>query len=391
MDFERRCWAQVDLDALRHNFSIIKNAACGTQVMAVVKADAYGHGDVAVARLLAAEGAAGFAVSGLAEALRLRRAGLTQPVLVLGYTSPAAAATLAENDITQCVYSTDYAAALHAAAKAADVRVNVHIKVDTGMGRIGFAARDGVVAAAEEIAAVCRLPHLHATGAFMHFAVADETAQNSVQYTRRQFTVFMQTLDTLADKGITFAVRHCCNSAGAFMYPEMHLDMVRAGIILYGCNPSGETVLPGLTPALQLKCVVSHIKKVPTGDSVSYGRTFTADKEMTLATLTVGYADGYPRALSNRGTASIHGLPAKVVGRVCMDQLLVDVSDIPQVQVGDEAVVLGPAPANSADDIAEMTGTINYEVLCALSHRVQRVYVENSQEVAITDYLQYGE
>lgn len=387
MRFERRCWAQVDLDALRHNFAIVKQAAAGTPVMAVVKADAYGHGDAAVAKLLAQEGAAWFAVSGFEEALHLRRAGVEQPILVLGYTSPQYARGLAENRITQTLYSTEYARALSAAAVEAGVTVQVHVKIDTGMGRIGFPVRDDLAAAVDEIAAALALPALAADGIFTHFAVADSILPAHVAYTRHQHELVEQTVAALAQRGITFRNVHCCNSAGIFAYPEFHHDLVRAGIILYGENPSDDVRLAGLQPALCVKAAVSLVKDIAAGDSESYGCTFTAAEPMRVATIAVGYADGYPRQLSGRGTVSLHGRPARVLGRVCMDQLIVDVTHIPEVKMGDIATVCGGDAADSILDIAHATNTINYEVLCDIGRRVPRVYVEDGREVHMVNYL----
>ena len=217
---------------------------------------------------------------------------------------------------------------------------------------------------------------------------ADEiTAPEDIAYTRRQYDILCAAVEEMAARGCTFAVKHCCNSAGTFAWPEFHLDMVRPGIILYGEQPSADTVLPGLVPALRLRAAVSMVKELAAGDAVSYGCTFRAPKPMRAATLAVGYADGYPRALSGRGTVSLHGRPARVLGRVCMDQIVVDVTDIPDVKAGDAAIVFGGGAADSVDDVARMTGTINYEVLCDVGRRVQRVYVENGAEVELVDYL----
>ncbi|MEG2931105.1 MAG: alanine racemase [Ruthenibacterium sp.] len=390
MEFERRCWAEIDLDALRHNFARVRAAAEETPVMAVVKADAYGHGAVRVAKLFASEGAASFAVSGLEEALELRRAGVSLPILILGYTMPDAAQTLAENAITQTVYSAQYAQALSDAAQSAGVTVTVHIKLDTGMGRIGFAVRDDFDTAAAEIAVSCALPGLSAEGIFTHFAVADSVEGDDKKYTEYQHGLVLQTVEALAAKGVAFSVVHCCNSAGTFAWPGYHHDLVRAGIILYGENPSHDVTLEGLRPALRLKAAVSHVKNVAEGDYESYGRTFCAQKPMRVATVAVGYADGYPRLLSNRGTLSLHGKPARVLGRVCMDQLMVDVTNIPETQPGDTAIVYGGGASDSVTHLADMTGTINYEILCAISRRVPRVYVENGAETSMVDYLREG-
>ena len=368
MEFERRCWAEVDLGALRHNFKLVRERAGDAAVMAVVKADAYGHGDAVVAPLLEQEGADQFAVSGFGEAVCLRRAGVTKPILILGYTGVQNAAALAMGGISQTVFSLEYARALSEAALRAGVAVRVHLKVDTGMGRIGFTADDDMERAVAEMAEACALPGLVPVGVFTHFAAADSTAPEDIAYTRRQYDILCAAVEEMAARGCTFAVK-------------------RPGIILYGEQPSADTVLPGLVPALRLRAAVSMVKELAAGDAVSYGCTFRAPKPMRAATLAVGYADGYPRALSGRGTVSLHGRPARVLGRVCMDQIVVDVTDIPDVKAGDAAIVFGGGAADSVDDVARMTGTINYEVLCDVGRRVQRVYVENGAEVELVDYL----
>lgn len=390
MEFERRCWAQIDLGALRHNFKLVQQAAPGTSVMAVVKADAYGHGDVAVAQLLSGEGVHSFAVSGLEEALRLRRAGITKPILILGYTSACAAQELAANRLLQTVYSLEYAHALSEEAVRQDVTVGVHIKLDTGMGRLGFAVRDDMETAVSEAAQACALSGLRVEGAFTHFSVADSAVPEDCDYTQRQHSYFTQALDLLAARGIKPEMVHCCNSAGTFVYPTFQHDAVRAGIILYGENPSDEVTLEGLRPALCVKAAVSMVKEIPAGDAESYGRAFISERPMRIATLAVGYADGYPRALSNRGVVSLHGKPARVVGRVCMDQIMVDVTDIPQVRMGDVAIVCGGEAADSIDNMAAMTQTIPYEILCDIGRRVPRVYAENGKEVHMVNYLREG-
>lgn len=390
MLMEKHCWAEVDLDALRENFRLVQAAAQGTPVMAVVKANAYGHGDMAVAKLLEREGAAAFAVSDFAEALRLRRAQITAPILILGWTDPACAAALAVNTITQAAVSLEHARALSHAALHAGVTLNVHFKVDTGMGRVGFAARDDMQRALDEMEQAYHLPNLAPTGIFTHFSVADSVAGADTAYTQAQHACFVQAVDGLAARGCRFATVHCCNSAGTFQYPQYHHDMVRAGIILYGQNPSGETPLQGLRGAMQLKARVALVKQLNPGDDISYGRTFRAQSPMRVATLTAGYADGYPRLLSGQGVVSIHGRPAPVLGRVCMDQTVVDVSGIDNVRMGDEAVMLGGEGGDSFDDAARKVGTINYELLCAVARRVPRVYMQQGREVSAVDY-QEGE
>ena len=391
MNFERRCWAEVDLGALRHNYHLIEQAAAGARVMCVVKADAYGHGDAAVASLLEREGAAAFAVSGFEEAVRLRRTGLAAPILILGYTGVRNAAALAINGVTQTVFSAEYARSLAAEAQRTGVTVPAHLKVDTGMGRIGFSAVDDLDAAVDEMDEVCRLPGLSVKGIFTHFAAADSNGEADRAYTRRQYELLCEAIRRLRARGHKLEVCHCCNSAGTVALPEYHMDMVRPGIILYGENPSADVALPGLVPAMRLKAVVSMVKWVRPGDKISYGCTFTAERPMRLATLTIGYADGYPRALSGKGRVSLHGKPAAVVGRVCMDQMMVDVTDIPEAAAGDVAVVFGDGTAHSVCEIAAAEGTINYEVLCDIGRRVQRVYVDGGVEVDVVNYLEHQE
>lgn len=387
MEFEKRCWAEIDLDHLEHNLAVIRQKAPDSRLMAVVKADAYGHGDAVVAKAMEAAGADQFAVSGFAEAMRLRRCGVTRPVLVLGYTNPQRAAMLSINTITQSVYSLEYAHALSAAAVAEKVTVQVHIKLDTGMGRIGFAVRDDMDRALAEVEQVTQLPGLCPVGIFTHFAVSDSAVPEDVAYTRHQYDLFCTATRRLAERGIRFAERHCSNSGAIFTYPDMQLDMVRAGIILYGYQPSADVPCPGLLPALSIKAVISLVKPLKAGDDVSYGRTYRAEANRMVATLAVGYADGYQRALSDCGIVSIHGRPAPVIGRVCMDQMMVDVTDIPDVKQGDVATVFGGGCADTLGDIADKCHTINYEILCDIGRRVPRVYLRGGKQISVTDYM----
>ncbi len=393
--FERHVWAEIDLDILRDNFRAIRRQAGSLPLCAVVKADAYGHGAVRVARALAEEGAAWLAVSCLAEALELRRAQLTLPILILGRTEPQYAAALIENGITQCCFSLPYARALSAAALSAGGRVSVHLKADTGMGRIGFALRSDFEGAVAEMCAAAALPGLELTGLFQHFAVADEAGADSVAYTREQHALFVRAFEALRAAGCEPALLHCDNSAGTLLHPgwpeglPRERCMGRPGIILYGYPPSGEVSFPPLRPVMQLKTVVSMVKELQPGQSTSYGRRFTARQPTRAATLCAGYADGYPRLLGEgRGAVEIHGRPCPVLGRVCMDQLMVDVSALPDVAEGDEAVLWGRGAGDSADTIAQKTGTISYEVLCGTARRVVRVYREAGRILYADNYLQ---
>ena len=392
----RRTWAEIDLDALAQNFREVRKAADPkAMVCCVVKADAYGHGAVRVAREFASLGADWFAVSNLEEALQLRQAGIETPVLVLGYTPADKAGTLSRENISQCVYSLEYARDLSRFAQEAGVEVNIHLKIDTGMSRLGFYYQDisRDETAVEEVKEACSLPGLVPQGIFTHFAVSDE-GQAGDAFTMRQFGCLKEMIESLARAGVTFPVRHCANSAGVFDYPLSHLDMVRAGIVLYGLYPSGELrSRPALKPALALKSVVSHVKTLLPGATVSYGRKFTAQHEMRVATVPVGYADGYPRLLSPGGAeVLIGGKRCPILGRICMDQLMADVTALDQVRVGDTVTLIGRDGEEeiTADELAEKEGTINYEVVCALSKRVPRVYVKNGKVDSIYDALLGG-
>ena len=298
---------------------------------------------------------------------------------------------LAANDLITTCYSTEYAQALSAAAVKAGVKVKVHLKIDTGMGRIGFAVRSGFAETIRELEALYALPGLDICGVFQHFAVADSVEPDDERYTDEQHALFAQVVERLRADGCPVGTVHCANSAAQLRHPEWRHDMTRAGIILYGLDPSNEVHFPALQPVMSLKSVVTFVKELQPGQSVSYGRTFTADRPMRVATVCVGYADGYPRMLSggpDRGVMVIRGKRAPVVGRVCMDQTMVDVTDIPGVKMGDEVTVFGPDGGDTADTIAAKTQTINYEVVCGLARRVPRVYKENGKICEIWNNLE---
>lgn len=392
--FEHHVWAEIDLDALRQNFRAIRERAGEMSLCAVVKADSYGHGAVQCARVLAGEGAAWLAVSCLAEALQLRRAGLTLPILVLGHVQPGHAGTLIANDITVACYAAEQAKALSDAARAAGGRVKIHLKADTGMGRIGFALRTDFKKAVREMIAASKLPGLELTGLFQHFAVADADNDADRAYTDEQHALFVLAYEALKEAGCEPPLVHCDNSAGVMLHPDWPAGLPRArcmarpGIILYGYDPSDEVRFGLFRPVMKLKTVVSQVKELQPGQSTSYGRRFTAQKPTKVATLCAGYADGYPRLLScGQGVVEIHGKPCPVLGRVCMDQMMVDVSAVPSVQPDDEAILWGGAVSDSAEDIARKTDTISYEVLCGVSRRVPRVYLENGKIKTIEDWL----
>lgn len=384
-DYLRRTWAEIDLDALSHNAAAIRSQLQpDCKLMAVVKADAYGHGDRMVAEALR-EQVEWFGVSNLDEALSLRGAGIAKPILIFGYTPPDSAGVLAQNHISQTVFCEEYAAQLERAAAAENLCVGVHLKLDSGMGRLGFDCFSPEEAAAN-LLPVSKLPHLLLEGAFTHFAAADEEGEDAIRYTREQFWRFKKTCDCLEALGVNVPLRHCCNSAATMRFPEMHLNMVRPGLILYGLYPDmGCRSLMPLRPVMQLKSTVAMVKRLPKDRFVSYGRIFRSGREMRIATVPIGYADGYPRSLSNTGEMLVGGERARVLGRVCMDQLMLDVSDTEHCRAGDEVVVFGAQDGEilPADELAMGAGTISYELVCLVGKRVPRVYLQGGVQVAV--------
>lgn len=379
MDFLHRTWAEIDLDALVHNFDIIKKEATGAKLMAVVKADAYGHSARIVAPILEQHGADAFAVSNIEEAITLRGCGITRPILILGYTPVSMAAQLYLNDISQCVYSPEYATALSKRACTDGVKVKVHIKLDTGMSRLGFDCRDEKLSGIEEAVTAARLKGFIFEGIFTHFAVSDRTETSEDGFTDKQYSRFCTAAERFEKAGLRPKYRHCCNSAAFCLDSDKHFDMCRPGIILYGLTPSSDLKLKeAFIPVMTVKSVVSMVKTIKKGDTVSYGRTFTAEKEMKTATVTAGYADGYPRLLSNKGYVLINGKRANIIGRVCMDQMSVDVSDIDNVKQGDEVILFGKTLP--VEELADKCGTINYEIICGISPRVPRITVKGKKE-----------
>lgn len=391
-NFLRRTWAEVDLDAIKNNYLAIRNQVNQkAQIMCVIKADGYGHGAVYLGQFYEKLGADRFAVSNIEEALQLRNNGITKPVLILGFTPVSMAKELSENHITQAVFSEDYARELSDFAVKENVTVRIHIKLDTGMSRIGFmyqnTERDKT--SLEQIKRVCSLPNLEHEGIFTHFAVSDE-AEEGKTATLKQFECFKTAVEKLESSGIHFELVHCANSGAVIDYQQAYLDCVRAGIILYGLSPSPK--LAGklnLQPAMQIKSVIAQIKTVEPDTPVSYGGTYVTDKPVKLATVPIGYADGYTRSLGNRAYMTIQGQKAPVVGRVCMDQLMLDISNIDHVKVGDEVTVIGDGKNNtmSFDEMAQLTGTINYELVCLVGKRVPRVYLRHGKSVGIMDIL----
>ena len=367
----RRTWAEIDTDALIHNFNIIKSTS-NSSVCAVVKANAYGHGADIVAPLLQEAGADYFAVSNIEEAVELRELGITKPILILGYTPIDYTNELQQYDISQCVYSLEYANELSLAALKSNLNIKIHLKLDTGMSRLGFDCRSEDLNGINDAVIASKLNGLSLEGVFTHFAVSDRNSTQEDGFTNQQYVRFENAVNHLKQNGLNPKYIHCCNSAALCQDNDKHLDMCRAGIVLYGLTPSSELKLPqDFMPVMNFKSVVSQVKKIHKGDTVSYGRSFKADKDMTVATICAGYADGYPRLLSNKGYVLINGHRANIIGRICMDQFCVDVTDIGDVNRDDEVLLWGKDLP--VEQFADMTGTINYELVCGVSHRVKRI------------------
>ena len=372
MNYLRRTWAEIDISALIHNLKLIKEFSCGSQIMAVVKANAYGHSVEDIAPVLEQNGADYFAVSNINEALQLRNIGIKKPVLILGYTPTETVEDLYKNDISQCVYSPEYAKELSRQAVSKGVNIKIHIKLDTGMSRLGFDCRSENLSGINDAIESAKLPNFIFEGIFTHFASADRDETQEDGFTDKQYSHFTAALNEFKKCGLEPQICHCCNSAALILDSDKHADICRPGIILYGLSPSNaESLKKDYQPVMTLKSVVSMVKTIKKGDTVSYGRTFKADKDMKIATVTAGYADGYPRILSNKAEVIIKGKRAPILGRICMDQMSVDVSHIEDVQMGDEVILFGKEL--SVNELADLSDTINYEIVCGISPRVPRI------------------
>ncbi len=382
----RPVWAEIDLDKLAHNMREIRRLTDKKALItAVIKADGYGHGAKYIAKTLKENGADRFAVAILDEALELRKFGIKEEILIMGYTQPEKAKDLVENELEQAVYSYELAKAISHKAVELNKMARIHIKVDTGMGRIGLRIDDEAV---DLIKKISQLPNIIIEGLFTHFAIADEVDKS---YTYKQFEKLNWIFKRLDEEGVKINIKHCANSATIIDLPDMHLDMVRAGIILYGLAPSFDVFLDriDLKQVMSLKARISHVKEIEEDESVSYGRKFIAKKKSKIASLPLGYADGYTRMLSSKAEALVNGVRVPVVGRICMDQCMIDVTEIENVNVGDEVVLFGKQKDSfiSIDEIADKLGTINYEVVCMISKRVPRVYTKNGDIVYTANYI----
>ena len=388
MNFTRRAvWAQIDLDAAAHNMrQIRKHVGPDVKIAAVVKANAYGHGSVELAKTFAENGADCFAVSSLDEAVELRRyAHIDKEIFILGHTDARRTEELLTYDIEPAVFNLKNAEFISQEAQRLGKTLRVHIAVDTGMSRVGFQVNEFSVS---EIKAIAALPNIEIRGMFTHFAVSDIKDKT---FTREQYGHFRWMCKRMEEEGIHIALRHCCNSAAALELPEYYCDMVRPGIIMYGCEPSPDVDIKpyDLRPVMSLRCCIAHVKLIDAGATVSYGRHYTAPSRRKIATLPVGYADGYSRILSGKVDVLYHGHRVPQVGAICMDQCMIDVSGEANVHAGDEVVLFGRQGDSfiPIEEIAAVCGTINYEIMCNISRRVPRVYMKNGKVVGREEYL----
>ena len=372
-DLQKRTWAEISLPNIRHNYEAIrKSLPAGCRFLGVVKADAYGHGAVPVSKLLQEAGADYLAVSCLDEALELRENGVSMPILILGHTPPEYTETLIANRITQTVSALAKAKEYAEAAGALGKTLKIHIKLDTGMSRLGYLCAGGYYeTGVENLVKTVALPHLDIEGVYTHFAVSDEPGEDCERYTRAQFKLFTDVIAAVESRsGFHFRIRHCANSGAVVSYPEMALDMVRPGLLLYGYGDVSGRL--SLRPCMRLVTTVSTIKFYEPGTSVSYGRRFVTERRTRMGVLAVGYADGLPRLCSNKVSFAVPGGFAPQRGNICMDMCMVDLTDLPQVNVGSEVELFGPE--NSIEKLSDAAQTIPYELLCAVSKRVPRVY-----------------
>lgn len=372
----RPAWIEISLPAIKRNIRAFRRIISGkAQIMGVVKADAYGHGAVEVANALREEGIKHFGVALVQEGVELRKNGIAEPILILGYTSEEDLRPALEYGLTFTIYNHAQAVLLNNIAGETEKSVPLHLKVDTGMGRIGFQPGKPAV---QEIEKIAKLPYLRLEGIFSHQAWADNPQNDFAEI---QFRRFQDFVSLLRERGIDVPIRHIANSAATINFPSMHLDLVRIGISLYGLYPDAQMAINPkieLHPAMQVKARLVQVKDVPAGIPLSYGCTFTTGRNSLIGTVPMGYADGIPRALSNNGEALVRGTRCSIVGRICMDQFMVDLTDVGEGAVGDEVVFLGRQGAEqiSADEVAERAGTISYEIVTRMSPRMPRIYIE---------------
>lgn len=389
MKLLRRTWADINLDNLSHNYNSIRtHVGNSTKFLAVMKADAYGHGAVPMSHQLVELGAEYLAVSNIEEAVQIRRGEVRAPILILGYTPATYAEMMVFMDITQEIHSLEYAKELDAQLSGTNYILNVHLKIDTGMTRLGFFAEDPTLPS--QIRELLALRHLHFEGVFTHFSSADSLQEDDVTFTHNQFKLFKNTLEMMSSQGLQPEIRHCCNSGAVILHPEYALDMVRPGILVYGVHPSEDTESKmDLRPVMTLSSIVAQLRDVHAGAQISYGRTMTAKQDLRMAVVPIGYADGLNRAFSSGGCFLIRGKKVPIIGRICMDMCMLDVSDLPDVKVGDPVTIFGTNEGNSisCNHIAKLTGTIPYEVLCAVNKRIPRIYLSGGKPSEVLQYI----
>lgn len=378
-----RTWCEVSLDAITHNLNKFRGIAPTAKIMAVVKADAYGHGVQEVSRTLADSGADALAVAFTDEALQLRKNGISIPILVLGHTPVEYMGEIVELDITPTVYDFSTAKAVSNAAQRRNKIAKIHVKIDTGMNRLGYPANDETV---DTILDLSTLPNVIIEGIFTHFACADD---EDPTYTKNQFERFSSLVGKLEERGLYIPLKHVCNSAAAMRFPEMHLNMIRIGISLYGFYPSDIKYEMDLRPAMQLKSTIAQIKEVEKGEAISYGGQYITKRKSRIATIPIGYADGYSRLLSGKARVIVNGKFVPVLGRICMDQCMIDVTDVNNINIEDEVVLFGAQEGLSIpiEELAHIEGTINYELLCVIGKRIPRCYTQDGRIVEILNYL----
>jgi len=380
-----RVKADINLDAIAHNAEAIKKQLKpGVKMAAVIKADGYGHGALPVA-VTVDKTADWFAVSNIEEALELRAGGIQKPILTLGYTAPLQLEEAIKNRITLTLCDRESAEEISEAATRIGMKAEVHIKVDTGMGRIGFPAEESF---SVQVAEAVKLPNITATGIYTHFARADES---EIEATGVQFSKFLTFIEAMERQGLTGLLRHAENSAAILRFPEYQLDMVRLGISLYGMSPSEDVIPLGveLQPAMEIKSHVAFLKTVPAGTAIGYNATYVTKEPRRIATVPVGYGDGYPRALSNCGRVLVHGKSVPIVGRVCMDQMMIDVSEVPEVMRGDTVTLMGCEGEEriTAEEIGALSHSFHYEMVCNVGKRIPRVYYKKGEAIGARHFV----
>lgn len=382
----RPVWAEIDLNKLANNVNEIKKVCKGKEIIGVIKADGYGHGAIDIYKEIQQNGVNRFAVAVLSEAVELRKSGLESSLMILGFTNPNMYNEVLQYDLEQTIYSFEDAKLLSNVAVEKNIRAKIHIAVDTGMGRIGFLPN---MESAQQVVNISNLPNVDIIGMFTHFSSSDEVDK---EYTYRQIEKYNNFKGYLEKLGVFINFNHLSNSGAIIDLPELEYDAVRAGIILYGFYPSQQVnkSAVNLQPIMSIKANIVHIKKVGKGEFISYGRKFETKRESVIATLPIGYADGFTRLLFEKANVIVKGKFAPVIGRICMDQCMIDITDIEGVEIGDEVIIIGRDEFGNeitADHIANQVGTINYEVVCAVNKRVPRVYIKDNKIVNIRNYV----